>query len=98
MSSAVLAMDNKKSGSSILAAAKSAAKSAGGKVVVEVDAEDLIEKEDSKYPKSASIKQAENGYIICYYENGKEYMMSGEKQIIAKDLDEVVSALKKYME
>ncbi len=98
MPSAVLAMDSKKTGSSILAAAKSAAKSAGGKVVVEVDAEDLVRDAEPKYPKEARIKKAENGYIICWYEGGKEYMMGGEKQYIAKDLDEAVSELKKYME
>ncbi len=98
MRSAILAGDGKKAGSSILAAAKSAAKSAGGSVVVEVDAEDLVERSEDKYPKEARIKKAENGYIICWYEGGKEYMMGGEKQLIAKDLDEAVAELKKYME
>lgn len=98
MKSAILAMDGKTSGSSILAAANKAAKSTGGKVVVEVDAEDLVDREESKYPKEARLKKAENGYIICWYENGKEYMMGGEKQYIAKDFDEAAAELKKYME
>ena len=98
MKSAVMSMDDKKGGSSILAAAKKAAAGTGGGVVIEVDAEDLVEHEESKYPKEVRVKQAENGFIICWYEHGKEYMMGGEKQLIAKDLDEVVSELKKYME
>jgi hypothetical protein len=97
MKSEVMAQDDKKGGSQILAAATKAAKATGGQVVVEIDAEDLEKPEKKSLPKEARIKKAENGYIVCWYDNSSE-PWRGERQVVAKDFDEAVSELKKYME
>ncbi len=73
------------------------AKKVGATVSIEVEADD--EKPEYKPPKEARIKQAENGYIICWYDNsGSPMLCGGEKSVIAKDFGEVAAELKKYME
>lgn len=75
--------------------ATDAAKGTGAAVVVEVEAEN--DSGESNYPKEARIKKAENGFIVCWYEHGKEYMMGGEKSYVAKDLAEAMGEIEKYM-
>ena len=75
--------------------AAAAAKGTGATVVVEVEAEK--DSDSGRYPKEARIKQAENGFIVCWYDHGKEYMMGGEKSYVAKDLSEAMSEIEKYM-
>ena len=97
--SADMASDDPEAGSALLRKAKAAAKEAGGEVVIEVHAGEIEDEgKDVEPPKEARIKKAENGYIVCWYDNsGKQMMYSGEKSVIAKDLNEAMAALKKYM-
>lgn len=92
----LVSLSSGKSGLQSLAKeAKKAADATGAQLVIEVEAE--AEPESSKYPKEARIKQAENGFIVCWYENGKEYMMGGEKVYVADSLEKAMAEIKKYM-
>lgn len=95
MKSAILSSDEKQTKSEILTAARAAAEETGGKVVVEVDASDLKDKKDER-PKEARISKAENGFLICWYDNSGEPWGS-EKKYVAENFDDAVKHLKKYM-